>query len=99
MQSVRTTENNSYWQAAPLVSVLMAFLVFPILVIVVVSFWDYNEFSIIPDFILENYQYLLTSHVTWQAYLQTLKYAFITWLLTLTIGFFCRLLSGFFCEK
>ena len=77
----------SYWQALPLAVILSLFLVIPIIVIGIVSFWDYNEYALLPDFILENYQYLLTSPVTWQAYLKTLKYAVITWLLTLGIGF------------
>lgn len=99
MQLAKLKTNNSYWQAAPLASMLMAFLVFPIVAIVIVSFWDYNEFSIIPDFIFENYEYLLTSKVTWQAYLQTLKYAFITWLLTLMIGFFVAYYLAFFVKS
>ncbi|WP_428243633.1 ABC transporter permease [Gynuella sp.] len=77
----------SYWQSFPLTLVLCLFLVFPIIVIGIVSFWDYNEYSIIPDFILENYEFLLTSSVTWQAYLKTFEYAFLTLLLTLGIGF------------
>lgn len=78
---------HSYWQALPLTLVLLAFLVFPIAVIGIVSFWDYNSYSLIPDFILDNYQYLLTSPVTLQAYLNTLKYAALTWFFTLSIGF------------
>lgn len=78
---------HSYWQSLPLALVLLAFLVFPIGVITLVSFWDYNEFSIIPAFIWDNYEFLLGSSVTWRAYLQTLEYALLTWLLTLTIGF------------
>ena len=78
---------HSYWQALPLTLVLCLFLVFPIVVIGIVSFWDYNEYSIIPDFILDNYEFLLTSSVTWQAYLKTLEYATLTLVLTLSIGF------------
>ncbi|AJQ92736.1 ABC transporter permease [Gynuella sunshinyii] len=77
----------SYWQSFPLTLVLCLFLVFPIIVIGIVSFWDYNEYSIIPAFILDNYEFLLTSSVTWQAYLKTFEYAFLTLLLTLGIGF------------
>ncbi|QEW08580.1 ABC transporter permease [Nitrincola iocasae] len=78
---------HSYWQALPLTLVLLAFLVFPIVVIGIVSFWDYNSYSLIPDFILDNYQYLLSSPVTLQAYLNTFKYAALTWFFTLSIGF------------
>lgn len=79
--------NHSYWQASPLLLVLLLFLIFPIVVIGVVSFWDYNEYSIIPDFIWENYEYLLTSKTTLNAYLNTFKYAFMAWFFTLVIGF------------
>lgn len=78
---------HSYWQALPLTLVLLAFLVFPIVVIGIVSFWDYNSYSLIPDFIFDNYQYLLSSPVTLQAYLNTFKYAALTWFFTLSIGF------------
>ncbi|TBU87080.1 ABC transporter permease [Phytopseudomonas dryadis] len=79
--------NLSHLQALPLALTLLLFLVFPIGVIAVVSFWDYDSYQLIPDFILDNYQYLLTSPVTWQAYLNTFKYALITWAITLGLGF------------
>lgn len=79
--------NHSYWQASPLALVLLLFLIFPIIVIGVVSFWDYNEYAIIPDFITENYEYLLSSKTTLNAYLNTFKYAFLAWFFTLLIGF------------
>lgn len=87
MPLINSKNVHSYWQSLPLALVLLTFLVFPIGVITIVSFWDYNEFSIIPAFIWDNYEFLLGSSVTWRAYLQTLEYALLTWLLTLTIGF------------
>ncbi|WP_417579997.1 ABC transporter permease [Nitrincola sp.] len=88
MAPMITTHNqHSYWQALPLTLVLLAFLVFPVMVIGIVSFWDYNSYSLIPDFIFDNYQYLLSSPVTLQAYLNTFKYAALTWFFTLSIGF------------
>lgn len=79
--------NHSYWQSSPLLIVLILFLIFPIMVIAVVSFWDFNEYSMIPDFIFENYAYLLTSQTTLNAYLNTFKYAFLAWFFTLFVGF------------
>ncbi len=73
--------------AAPLLIVLLAFLVLPILMIAVVSFWTATEFSIVPDFSFENYSFLLGSDVTWRVLLNTVKYAVITWAITLTLGF------------
>ena len=72
---------------APLALVFLLFLVVPIATIVVVSFLDYNTTQIIPAFLLQNYEELLLSPVTWQTYLHTLKFAVITWALTLVIGF------------
>ena len=74
-------------QVSPLVLVLGFFLMVPIATIIVVSFWDFDEYRIIPDFILENYTFLLTSPVTLSTYLNTLKYAAIVWVLSLSIGF------------
>src|SRR4029434_4287116 len=77
----------TYLQAAPLALVFLLFLVVPIATIVVVSFFDYSTTQIIPAFLLQNYEELLLSPVTWQTYLQTLEFTVITWALTLVIGF------------
>jgi len=77
----------AYLQVAPLSLVFLLFLVVPILTIVVVSFFDYSTTQIIPAFLLQNYEELLLSPVTWRTYLQTLEFAVITWALTLLIGF------------
>ena len=76
-----------FLQVAPLTLTFAVFLLVPIVTIVVVSFWDYDSIRVIPDFILLNYEELLTSSVTWRIYLNTLKYAALTWALTLGIGF------------
>lgn len=77
----------SYLQALPLTLILGGFLLLPILMIVVVSFWDYDFAAMYPDFVTFNYTDTLGSWVTWKTYLNTLKYAFIVWALTLFIGF------------
>jgi putative spermidine/putrescine transport system permease protein len=73
--------------ALPLTAVLAVFLVLPIIMIVVVSFWGATEWSIYPAFQFDNYEFLLTSNVTYRVYFNTLKYALITWAFTLIIGF------------
>lgn len=73
--------------AAPLTVVLAAFLVLPIIMIVIVSFWGATEFSIYPAFQFDNYEFLFGSAVTWQVFGTTFRYAAITWALTLGIGF------------
>lgn len=76
-----------YLQVLPLTLTLVLFLVVPILLIGVVSFWDYNEFELIPDFVRTNYEELFTSSVTYTIYLATLKFALLTWIFTFLIGF------------
>ncbi|OYD84304.1 ABC transporter permease [Azospirillum brasilense] len=76
-----------YLQAGPLALTLLVFLLIPILTIVAVSFWDYDSIRIYPDFVLTNYEELLTSPVTWKTYLNTVKFAALTWVITLLIGF------------
>ena len=67
--------------------ILGCFLLLPILMIAVVSFWDYDFAAMYPDFVTFNYTDTLGSWVTWKTYLNTLKYALIVWALTLFIGF------------
>ncbi|WP_425090909.1 ABC transporter permease [Tropicimonas sp. S265A] len=73
--------------AAPLSLVLLVFLVAPIAMIIVVSFWGATEWSIYPAFQFDNYAFLLTSDVTYRVFINTFKYAAITWACTLLIGF------------
>ena len=76
-----------YLQAAPLTAILAAFLVLPIATIVMVSFWDYDSIQIFPAFVFTNYEETISSPVTWNTYLNTLKYTVIVWAVTLVIGF------------
>ncbi|MCV3271868.1 ABC transporter permease [Roseobacter sinensis] len=73
--------------ASPLALVLVIFLVAPIVMITVVSFWGATEFSIYPAFQFDNYAFLFGSDVTYRVFLNTFKYAAITWVFTLLIGF------------
>ncbi len=82
-----TRQITAWIQAAPLALVLLAFLVAPIAMIVVVSFWGATEYSIYPAFQFDNYEFLFGSSVTYAVFLNTFKYAAITWVLTLVIGF------------
>lgn len=86
-KQARARERASWLQALPITLVLGGFLVLPILVIVMVSFWDYNEYNFFPAFIFENYTYLLTSKVTLATYLKTLKFTALTWFFCTIIGF------------
>ena len=78
---------NIQLQILPLLLVLVLFLVAPVVIILAVSFWDYTEFSLIPDFVLTNYIEIFESGVTYSTYLNTFKFAFLGWLFTVIIGF------------
>ncbi|WP_413992945.1 ABC transporter permease [Labrys okinawensis] len=85
----------SYWQAAPLTIVFAIFFILPLLATFIVSFWDYTEYSMEPDFQLKNYVEVFDKCVsglpdlctTFKTYLSTLKFCLIVWLSTLLIGF------------
>jgi putative spermidine/putrescine transport system permease protein len=85
----------SYIQSIPLWLILGFFLLLPILMIAVVSFWDYDFAAIYPGFVLTNYADTLGSWVTWKTYLNTLKFAAIVWVLTLFIGFWVAYFLAF----
>ncbi len=88
MQNFLKNRTVSGWlMVSPLAAVLVFFLVLPIVMIVIVSFWRATEFSIIPAFEWDNYEFLFGSAVTYKVFLNTFKYAFITWVFTLSIGF------------
>ncbi|VAW17100.1 ABC transporter, permease protein 1 (cluster 1, maltose/g3p/polyamine/iron) [hydrothermal vent metagenome] len=85
--ALKSAERTSWLLASPLVLILAFFLVLPIATIVMVSFWNTNAFTFFPDFIFDNYAYLLTSKVTLATYQKTFKFVILTWAFTVTIGF------------
>ena len=72
---------------SPLMAVLGLFLLVPVCVIVMVSFWGSTEYSYFPAFQFDNYAFLLTSNVTLAVYFKTLMFTAITWVFCLVIGF------------
>ncbi|PLX37030.1 MAG: ABC transporter permease [Hyphomicrobiales bacterium] len=84
---MQSSDKASWLLVSPITLVLGLFLVLPILTIVTVSFWQYNEWTFYPAFSLENYQYLLTSKVTLDTYLKTFKFVILTWAFCAAIGF------------
>ena len=85
--AARAAQRVSWLLVLPLAAVLGFFLVLPLLTIVVVSFWNYNEWNFFPAFIFDNYEYVLTSSVTLATYLKTLKFTILTWFFCTIIGF------------
>ncbi len=75
-----------YALITPQTLVFLLFLVFPIVMIGVVSFWEFNGYSMTPAFTLDNYRGILTN-VTFKTYLNTFKFLGMVWLATLLIGY------------
>ena len=76
----------AYFLATPLGAILGAFLLVPMAAILVVSFFDYNSVQLIPGFVLTNYADVLLSPVTWQTYLNTLKYTAMVWVFVVAVA-------------
>jgi len=86
-------------QALPLAAVFAIFFVVPLFLTVMVSFWNYNAYEILPDFTGRNYleafegcldRLLATAPelcTTLKTYLTTLRIAIMVWLITLVLGF------------
>ena len=84
-----------YVEAAPLALVLGVFLVLPLAAIVVVSFWTYDGVLPAPAFVLDNYRALLAPSV-WYTFLNTFKFAALTWAITLVLGFALAFFLAFY---
>src|SRR3954447_16910564 len=76
-----------YLLALPHTLVLLVFLVLPIAAIVVVSFWDFNGFTLVPGFTLDNYDEIFRVASYRATYLNTLRFAAIVWTATFIVGF------------
>jgi len=87
----------------PFATVIFAFFIIPLALVIMVSFWDYNSYSIIPDFIFTNYEDIFYGCIkslpdlctSFATYLSSLKFVFIVWLITLFIGFLVALFLAF----
>ena len=84
----------AWWQAAPLTAVFVLFFLIPLALILMVSFWDFNEYELIPGFTFKSYIAIFNGCgntadlcVTFKTYLSTFKFGLLVWLITLTIGF------------
>jgi putative spermidine/putrescine transport system permease protein len=82
-------------QAMPFGLVFLFFFVIPLILVVIVSFWDYNDYEMLPSFTMrsytENFEGCLTQLpdlcTILKTYVSTAKFCFIVWLTTLIIGF------------
>jgi putative spermidine/putrescine transport system permease protein len=73
---------------SPLMLVLVPFFVAPLLVVIAVSFLQSDGFGgIIVNPTLQNYVDIFSSGLTFNLYLETVKFTILTWLFALIIGF------------
>ena len=85
--------------ASPVILVLSAFIIIPIILIAAVSFWGASEFSIYPAFQFDNYEFLFTSEVTYRVFFRTLYFAALVWFVTLVLGFTIAYYLAFFIKS
>ena len=85
------------WQATPYSLVFLLFFLIPLGLIVMVSFWEFNEYEMIPSFTWHSYISIFEGCsqlndygdmcVTLKTYGSTLRISLIVWLITLVLGF------------
>jgi putative spermidine/putrescine transport system permease protein len=82
-------------QALPFGLIFLFFFVLPLILVVIVSFWDYNDYEMLPSFTArsysENFEGCLAQLpdlcTILKTYVSTAKFCLIVWLATLIIGF------------
>jgi putative spermidine/putrescine transport system permease protein len=85
----------AWMQVLPLAAVFLIFFVVPLVLTVIVSFWNYNEYEILPDLTARNYleafegclAELPALCTTLKTYLTTLRISLTVWAITLVLGF------------
>ena len=93
--------------ALPFMITIGLFFILPLLLVVVVSFWDYTSYSIVPDFIFTNYEDIFYGCIdnlpelctAFSTYLSTIKFVIITWFITLIVGFLIALFLAFVFDQ
>jgi putative spermidine/putrescine transport system permease protein len=93
----------AWLQIAPFAAVFVVFFLVPLGLTVMVSFWDYNEYQILPAFTFRSYFEIFEGCidrlpdlcVTFKTYLSTLKFCLSVWLVTLVVGFFVAYFLAF----
>jgi len=85
----------SWLQAGPMMLVFLAFFLIPLVFVVIVSFWDYNEYQLLPAFSGRGYTDTFEGCIAQlpelctigKTYLKTLKLCFLVWAITLFLAF------------
>jgi putative spermidine/putrescine transport system permease protein len=96
----------AWWQAMPLTLVFVLFFLVPLALIGMVSFWDFNEYELLPAFTAKHYLAIFDGCssttdmcVTFKTYLSTFKFSFLVWLITLVIGFTVSYFLAFYVRS
>lgn len=97
---------SAWLQAAPFTLVLVTFLVVPLALVVIVSFWHATDYDLIPAFSAQNYVDAFNGCasttelcVTLKTYLSTLQFCLLVWGITLVIGFTVAYFLAFHVRK
>jgi putative spermidine/putrescine transport system permease protein len=88
-----------YLLITPQTLVFALFLIFPIIMILIVSFWEFNGYAMTPAFSLTNYVDIFTSGVSLSTYLNTFKYVFLVWFFCLAIAFPISYFLAFYIQN
>jgi putative spermidine/putrescine transport system permease protein len=94
-------------QAMPFGMVFLCFFVIPLILVVIVSFWDYNDYEMLPSFTTRSYTETFEGCLTQlpdfctilKTYVSTAKFCFIVWLSTLLIGFTIAYFLAFYVRS
>ena len=106
-KQIRIFQPKLSWLAIPFAIIFIAYFVVPLILTLIVSFWDYTEYSIIPDFIIGNYVYIFQGCftfedglcLTFKTYISTFFFCFFTWLITLLLGFCVAYFLAFYVNS
>lgn len=82
-----TPTRMSQLSVLPFTAILIIFTGLPLLMVVLLSFWTFDGLEYRPDFTLVNFAAVFAAPVTWKIFGNTLRYAAITWAITLVVGF------------
>ena len=106
-KKIRIFQPKLSWLAIPFALIFIAYFVVPLILTLIVSFWDYTEYSIVPDFIFGNYVYIFQGCfsfedglcLTFKTYISTFFFCFFTWLITLLLGFSVAYFLAFYVNS
>lgn len=111
MSSSRSSLENpavpGWLQAAPFALVFLVFFVLPLVLVVIVSFWDYNDYEMLPAFTTRSYVESFEGCLTdlpnlctmFKTYVSTAKFCLIVWACTLVIGFTVAYFLAFYVRS